>query len=105
MENNNNLNPVVHSMGPVMRLVGHSASAVLGFAGIAILALIPIVVVKFVIYLGASELATPLHYLEIMMLFADVALFALVFLMGIVIFLVESMVYAKREIAIILKDD
>lgn len=91
-------NHVVQSLGPVMRLVGHSAGAVFGFAAIAILALIPIGVVKLVAFLGATQLLEPLHYLEIMMLFADVVLFALVFLNGLLIFLVESFMYTKREL-------
>jgi hypothetical protein len=104
MEKKDNQNEVVQSLGPVMRLVGHSAGAVFGFAAIAILALIPIAIVKFVVYLGATQLIKPLHYLETMMLFADVVLFTLVFLNGLLIFLVESLVYTKRELSRIWKE-
>ena len=97
-------NHVVQALGPVARLVGHSAGAVFGFAAIAILALIPIGIVKLVVYLGAEQLVQPLHILETMMLYADMVLFTLVFFNGLLIFLVESLVYTRREIRRILKE-
>lgn len=74
--------------GPVARLLGHSAAAALGFCG-----------------LGASEIALPLRALELTLLFADIGLFAVVFLSGVAVFAAETVSTATRRIRLALSED
>lgn len=85
-------------LSPVARLLGHSLAAALGFCGLGVVALLPIAATRLLLWLGFAELATPLRILEAGLLFADIFLFAVVFLPGISVFLVEAIVTAKRRI-------
>ena len=89
---------------PVARLLGHSLAAALGFVGIALISLIPISVLKLVLALGVDELASPLRILEVMLLVADMLLFTVVFLTGVVVFAAETLASAKSQISKAWKD-
>jgi len=78
--------------------LGHALAAALGFCGLGLISLIPILVVKALLWLGFSELAGPLRSLEAALLFADIGLFALVLLSGIAVFAVETIAAARRRI-------
>jgi hypothetical protein len=83
---------------PVARLLGHSLAVSLGFCGLAVISLIPVLALKLLVLIGMEELAVPLHNLEIMLLLADIGLFAVVFLTGVIVFAVETIATAKRQI-------
>ena len=83
------------SVSPVARLLGHSTAAALGFVGIALVSLLPVGVVRLIQMLGVADLADWLHLLEVVLLVADIALFLVVFLAGVVVFLAE--VYFETE--------
>src|SRR5947207_15223543 len=83
---------------PVARLLGHALAAALGFCALGLISLIPIVVVRLLLWLGFAELAGPLRMLEVVLLFADIALFAVVLFAGIAVFAVETIAAAWRRI-------
>lgn len=83
---------------PVARLLGHSLAVVIGFAGLALISLLPIAVVRLLIWIGMPQLAEPLHLLETLLLLVDIGLFGIVFLTGVVVFLVETLATTKRQI-------
>ena len=67
---------------PVARLLGHALAAALGFCALGLISLIPILVVKLLLWLGFAELARPLRTSEVALLFADIVLFAVVLFAG-----------------------
>ncbi len=86
------------SVSPVARLLGHSLAAAMGFCGLALISLIPVGVVRVLIWVGMESLAVPLHTLENLLLAADVALFAVVFLSGVIVFAAETLTSARHQI-------
>lgn len=90
---------------PLARLVGHSLAAAAGFCALAAISLIPIEVVKLLLLFGVSELVRPLQVLEQTLLFADVCLFAVIFLSAIAVFAAETIGAAKRRIKAALGGD
>ena len=50
---------------PVARLLGHALAAALGFCALGLISLIPIVVVRLLLWLGFAELAGPLRMLDL----------------------------------------
>lgn len=68
---------------PLVRLIGHSLAAAVGFCALAAVLLIPIEVVKLLMLFGFSQVARPLQILGQTLLFADVCLFAVIFVSGI----------------------
>ncbi|MGH8802427.1 MAG: hypothetical protein ACREX6_09075, partial [Casimicrobiaceae bacterium] len=89
---------VENTLSPVARLIGHSFAAAFGFCGLGAAALLPILAVKLFLWLGFDELASSLRILEVGLLFADIVQFAVVFLSGVSVFSVETVVAAKRRI-------
>lgn len=89
---------------PVARLLGHALAAALGSCGLGLISLIPILVVKALLWLGFSGLAGPLRRLEAPLLFADIGPFALVLLSGIAVFAAETIAAARRRIRHARKD-
>lgn len=98
MENEKKQSGIFTQAGPVARLIGHSLAASLGFAGLALTTLIPIGVVRLLVMNGFGQLAESLHWLEVALFIGDVALFSVVFLTGVIIFIVETIIYAYEEI-------
>jgi ABC-type uncharacterized transport system permease subunit len=90
--------PFARTLSPMARLLGHSLAAALGFCGLGLIALLPIAAIKFFLWLGFTELATPLRIVETGLLLADIFLFAVVFLSGLAVFSVEAIAAAKRRI-------
>ena len=70
---------------PLARLVGHSLSAAIGFCALAVISVVPIEMLKFPSLIGISERVQPLLILEQTLLFADVCLFAVIFLSGVAV--------------------
>ena len=89
---------------PLAKLLGHSLAAAIGFVGLGAISLIPIAVLKILVALGIPELVQPLRALGIMLLLADIALFAVIFVFGAVVFAVDTISAAKRRIDAALKD-
>jgi hypothetical protein len=83
---------------PVIRLLGHSLATAIGFCGLALISLIPIGVVKVLIWLGIRQLVELLHALETLLLVIDVGLFGVIFLTGVAVFVVEVLASTKRQI-------
>jgi hypothetical protein len=88
----------------VARLLGHALAAALGFCALGLISLIPIVVVRILLWLGLAELAGPLHMLEVALLFADIALSAVVLFAGIAVFAVEAVANAWRRMRMVSKE-
>lgn len=89
---------------PLARLLGHSVAAAFGFCGLAVISLVPIEVLKRLSVLGVPELLQPLQVLEETLLFADVCLFAVIFLSGIAVFAAETLAAAKRRIGAAMRE-
>ena len=90
------------ALGLVAQFLGHSLAAALGFAGLAVIALIPIGITQLIKAWGDPGLASSLHWLEITLFAVDIALFLVVFLAGAVIFAVEVYVDTRARIIEIL---
>lgn len=90
------------ALSPVGRFLGHSMAAAIGFAGLAAISLIPIVVIHLIESWGDSGLAGSLHWLEVALVTVDIALFMAVFLAGAAVFSAEVYVEAKERIMSIL---
>ncbi len=88
----------VTAASPVSRFLGHSLAVAFGFCGLAIISLIPIGVVKLLIWLGMDQLAGTLHGLETLLLVVDIGLFGVVFLSGAAVFLAETLAASIRQI-------
>jgi hypothetical protein len=88
----------ITAASPVMRLLGHSLATAIGFCGLALISLVPIGVVKALIWLGIGQLVELLHALETLLLVVDVGLFGVIFLAGVAVFVVETLVATKRQI-------
>lgn len=99
----NHIEGVVEELSPFARFLGHSLGSALAFVCIALISLIPVGVVRVMIWLGLGELAGALHLLETMLLVADICLFVLVFGAGAVVFAIEVIVSARKRISIITK--
>jgi hypothetical protein len=89
---------------PVARLLGHALAAALGFCALGLISLIPILIVRLLLWLGFAELAGPLRTLEAALLFADIALFAVVLFAGIAVFAVETIAIAWRRTKVMWKE-
>jgi len=89
---------IEQTAAPLVRLVGHSLAAAVGFCALAAISLIPIQVVKMLMLLGFSQITRPLQILEQTLLFADVCLFAVIFLSGVAVFAAETIDAATRRI-------
>lgn len=83
---------------PLARLLGHSVAAAVGFCALAAISLIPIEIVRLLALLGFSGLARHLRVLEETLLFADVCLFAVIFLSGAAVFAAETIAATRRRI-------
>lgn len=88
----------VTAASPVTRLLGHSLAVALGFCGLAMISLIPIVAIKTLICLGIIQLVEPLHFLETLLLIVDILLFGVVFLSGVAVFVAETLATTIRQI-------
>jgi hypothetical protein len=82
---------------PIAWLIGHSLASAFGFCGLAVVSLIPIGVIRLLIFAGLDQLADPLHSLEMLLLLVDIALFGIVFLSGVVVFTVETIATTIRQ--------
>jgi hypothetical protein len=88
----------VTAASPMMRLLGHSLATAIGFCGLALISLVPIGVVKMLIWLGIRQLVELLYALETLLLIVDVGLFSVIFLTGVAVFVVETLAATKRQI-------
>lgn len=88
----------ISAASPVTRLLGHSLAVSLGFFGLALISLIPIGTIRLLILAGMDQLASPLHVLELLLLAVDIALFGVVFLSGVAVFLAETLASTIRQV-------
>ncbi|HJU23600.1 MAG TPA: hypothetical protein VJ891_13915 [Casimicrobiaceae bacterium] len=79
-------------------LLGHSLAAAIGFCALVAISVIPILALRLLVFLGASELSMPLKFLEQLLLLADVSLFAVTFLSGLAAFTADTVAAARRRI-------
>lgn len=82
----------------VAKLLGHSLAVAIGFVGLAAISAIPMLALKALMWMGMEHLADSMHELETLLLTVDTAVFAVVFLAGVTVFLVEIVSETKREI-------
>lgn len=94
----------VSAASPVSRFLGHSLSVAFGFFGLALISLIPIGTVRLLICAGMDQLAGPLHLLETLLLTVDIALFGVVFLSGVAVFLAETLASTIRQVKLAWRD-
>lgn len=99
----NHVEAMVEELSPFARFLGHSLGSAIAFVCIALISLIPVGVVRAMIWLGLGELAGALHALETMLLIADILLFVLIFLAGAVVFAVEVITSARKRISVVTK--
>ncbi len=88
----------VSAASPVARFLGHSLAVAAGFFGLAMISLIPIGTVRLLIWGGMDQLAGQLHLLESLLLAVDIALFGVVFLSGVAVFLAETLASTIRQV-------
>lgn len=98
MEKEKLKNVVIASLSPVAKLMGHSLASALGFAGLALVSLVPIGVVHLLHAAGLEQLADKLHGLENFLLTLDIILSGTVFSTGVAVFLTEVLVETKRQV-------
>ena len=94
----------IDTAAPISRLLGHSLAVMIGFVGFAAISLVPVGVLKVIVLLGAEHLAHLLEPVETAIVLADIGLFGLIFVNGIVVFVVEEVMTTIRTIRRILKD-
>ena len=75
-----------------------------GYVGLALISLIPIGTVRLLIWAGMDQLAGPLHLLETLLLTVDIALFGVVFLSGVAVFLAETLASTIRQVKLAWRD-
>jgi hypothetical protein len=89
---------------PLARLLGHSVAAAVGFCALAAISIIPLEVLRLLSQIGISELVQPLRVLEQTLLFADVCLFAVIFVSAIAVFAADTLGAARRRIQAALRE-
>lgn len=89
----------VKALTPVAKLLGHTLACSVGFVGLALLSLVPVLTVKALVMMGLEGLAEHLHSLETFIFTVDIVLFGVVFLAGVAEFALEVFGDAKRNIA------
>lgn len=90
--------PLSEAVNPVARLVGHSLAAAIGFALMALVALIPLGTLKLLEAAGVDTLKQWMEPGELVLLYADTALSGVVFLAGVLHFLLDLYVDFERRI-------
>jgi hypothetical protein len=76
---------------PVVRLAGHVAASAVGFIALGVLALIPVYLIKLVVWAGGpAQLVELFNWLETAVLYVDVVLYAVTVLLWAFVFLVEE---------------
>lgn len=105
MEPNQVKKEFISAASPVARLLGHSLAVALGFCGLAVISMIPVGIIKVLIWLGIESLIEPLHALEKFLLYVDVGLFSLVFSTGVIVFVVEVAASTKRQVIMAWRHD
>ena len=86
---------------PAARFAGHVAASAVGFIALAIVALIPIYVVKLLIWAGGPvEFVEVFHWLEIAVLYVDIGLYGVTVLIWAVVFLAEE-IRAARQVLVV----
>jgi hypothetical protein len=73
---------IAESAAPVARFVGHSAAIAVGFVLLTALLLIPIGIVKLLVYFGVKELSTVLEMLELGLLYGEIGFFVVTLVIG-----------------------
>jgi hypothetical protein len=88
----------VHIFLPVARLAGHVAASAVGFIALGIIALVPVYLVNFLVWLGGpAQFVELFTWLETAVLYVDIALYGATVLMWSFVFLVEE-VRACRDV-------
>jgi hypothetical protein len=81
----------VHIFLPVARLAGHVAASAVGFIALGIVALVPVYLVKLLVWLGGSAQFVELFtWLETAVLYVDIGLYGVTVLLWAFVFLVEE---------------
>ncbi len=93
----------LEAASPISRLLGRTAADAIGFCGLGIISMVPVLFLKSLVWLGADHLAQLMEPLETGLVLADMTLFGVIFLAGIVVFAVEEIVAAYIAIRKILE--
>lgn len=83
---------------PIARLIGHSLAVALGFVVFAVVSALPLLVVRLLISMGMSDLASALHSIEYLIFALDVGIFVVVLLTGVVVFVVETLATTRNKV-------
>ena len=83
---------------PIVRLIGHVLAVAIGFAVFAAVSMIPVAMVHLMVAFGFTDLAQLLHNMEKVILLVDIALFGVVLLSGVFVFLTQVWFTAKAQI-------
>jgi len=83
---------------PVARFAGHVAASAVGFIALGLVALIPVYLVKVLVWLGGpAQFIDLFTWLEIAVLYVDIVLYAVTVLLWAFVFLIEE-VRACRKV-------
>lgn len=89
---------LAHSAAPIARFLGHSLAASLGFILLGAISLIPLGAVKLLSILGVDHLNFLFGAIEKWILYADIAFFSVIFLLGAIELLAVEVVAKLRSI-------
>jgi len=89
---------VAESAAPIARFVGHSLAVALGFVLLTFILLIPIGVVKALVYFGIRELSAVLELLEVGLLYGEIAFFVLTLIIGAIELLLVEIIGAMERV-------
>ena len=83
---------------PVVRFLGHSLAAVLGFCVLGLILTLPILFLHLLTWANFDDLAKELRPFEKGLFYIDLILFSLVFLIGAIEFVILEILAARRTI-------
>ena len=89
----------LESGSPIARFVGHSLAVALGFAALAVVLFIPVLIVRALVALGDDDLSKLFGSFERVTLYGEIAFFATTLLIGAIELLVTEVIWAYKRVA------
>lgn len=83
---------------PIVRFAGHVAASTVGFVALVIGTLATVYVLKGVVWLGLSELANVLHWLEIGILYLDIGIYVVSLLLWTFVWIVDEIRAVRKAL-------
>jgi hypothetical protein len=98
------LKTFLQALTPIAWLCGHALATALGFCVLVLISLIPIGVLKLLVFIGITSLVGALDVLEKVVFYGDIGLFVVVVVAGIIKFIIEIIGSVKGAIKDMLDD-